>query len=310
MSDRHFPGATMTRRDRPEGAVATTSDSSRRPPFKPLDLYADLTAALQSELNLANHLPHWGEQGSALEIGLRSFLNRTLPTRFEALSGFAFGTDGAPSDQSDVLIIDQLACTRLFRFQDCGLFPIDAVMARIEVGRTLTKPKWKKDADRIIAFRKTPAFLRLEAGRCAPRGYLLGPGTEVAAESIADWYAEEWTSRPDDRAFFPNALVVPGRCVIYPVKNLDGNWAPWPDTEEADAVAFVTPDEKPDITLGFWLDLVLAQFQVLLDRRHEAHRLTCGDTSGSKVAPPFVPTLLNYFSPDLKMRNPIRLRAQ
>jgi hypothetical protein len=95
--------------------------------------------------------------------------------------------------------------------------------------------------------------------------------------------------------------------------NLQGNWAPWPDTEDAEAIAFIEPQEH-DITVGYWLDLLLAQFQVLLDRRHEANSLLCEDGSKSRVTAPFIPTLLHYFGnalePALKMPPPTRLGSK
>jgi hypothetical protein len=57
----------------------TTDRRREPPPFVPLKLYADLTIALRSELELSNHVPHWGDLGSAIEHGLR--LSESHPPR-------------------------------------------------------------------------------------------------------------------------------------------------------------------------------------------------------------------------------------
>jgi hypothetical protein len=296
----------MADEERPSGE--RSDRRGKPPPFKPLDLFADLTAALRAELQLANHLPHWGEVGSAIEVGLRAFLNRTLPDRFEAASGFAFGTNGAPSDQCDVLIIDRHACTKLLRFQDAGLFPIDGVMARVEIKRTLNQTKWKEDLDSVLMFRAIPTHLRAGKNQCAPFAYLFGAEAGASAETVAGWYADAWVGRPEHRAFMPNAVVVPGEYVVYPVAEMKVGWAPWADTIDAEGVAFIRPTAGIDITLGFWLDLLLAHLQVLSDRRHEAYARSCEVPNPPTVASSFIPTLLHYFSPELEMSKPISFK--
>jgi hypothetical protein len=84
-----------------------------------------------------------------------------------------------------------MACTRLLRFEDRGLFPIDAVMGRIEVKRTLEKKQLKRDFDRIVRFRRAPTLLQLGKGRCAPRGHLVGLETKATGREVAEWFVEE-----------------------------------------------------------------------------------------------------------------------
>src|SRR5262249_28328480 len=152
------------------------------------------------------------------EAGLRSFLNRVLPERYEAAAGFTFGDDGDASTQSDVLILDRLACTRVLRFNHVGLFPFDAVMGRIEVKRTLTTASFAQDLKRIVEFRSGATYLKAGTGRCTPRGYLFAANTDADAATVAQWYANAFHSRSkDERAFLPNALIVQRKVVVLPV---------------------------------------------------------------------------------------------
>lgn len=266
----------------------------------PLKLVADLTAVLVAELGLAGQLPHSGEHGRAVEVGLREFLNRTLPERFAAVSGFTLGTGGTISDQSDVLLIDTHACSRLLRFQDVGLFPVDGVIARIEVTAELDSGKFREDFDSLLAFRRTGRLLDVE-GRGSPLAYLFGRDGPADATTAVNWFHEAFKKAPaEDRRFFPNALIIPLCTVVFFAKQIKSDLAPWPDPEDATHLGWIDGRTGPDVSLGWWLDLLLSQTQVLLDRRYLAQRVlssppTPGTMLKDDAAPPFVPTLLHYF---------------
>ncbi len=284
-------------------------------------LFADLSRSLKAELRMSDHIPHNAESGHAVEVGLRAFLRRTLPERFDALSGFVLATEGKVSDQCDVLLIDKLASSKLLRFGEVGMFPIDGVMARIEVTRDLDGSKAKQDIESLRSFRAMKPLYDMKA-RCRPFTYLFAIDGVKTPETVVGWLEAQWKDHPNDRVLLPNAVVIPGLVTAFwgrqlPVQGAP-EVAPWPDPEDATHVAWLSADEKSDLTLGWWLDLMLAHLQVLLDRRFVAHQdgvaarvLFPGEEAmkpSVEASPPFMPTLLHYFGGDALAGTPINYK--
>jgi hypothetical protein len=87
---------------------------------------------------------HWGEDGRYKEVILKSMLDRMLPSRYEAVTGFVVKKDVADpnnhfaSKQIDIIIVDN-SFPFVFRSGDFGIVTPDAVVAIIEVKTNLEK---------------------------------------------------------------------------------------------------------------------------------------------------------------------------
>lgn len=108
-------------------------------------------SALQRILNLQRGiltgvLTHRGERGRNDEVRLQHFLRQVLPQRFGLGTGFIVSgnPDAHASNQTDIIISDQYMNSPIHRELAAEVYPIETVLATIEVKGTLSSKKDKK----------------------------------------------------------------------------------------------------------------------------------------------------------------------
>ena len=99
--------------------------------------------------DIQSHIPHAGERGSQAEKILRRFLQRYLPGRLSVGTGHILAQKGEVSRQCDVVIYDGLYWPSLFVADGYQIFPVESVLAVIEVKSTLDGKSMKEAAENI-----------------------------------------------------------------------------------------------------------------------------------------------------------------
>ena len=94
-----------------------------------------------------------GSQREALAI---EFLSKHLPKKFCITSGFAFGSDGSGSGQSDILIVDGMNNAALHASEREKLWPVEAVYAVIEVKTVLDRKALSDSTQKCVKFKSIP----------------------------------------------------------------------------------------------------------------------------------------------------------
>ena len=72
------------------------------------DMLAAAAGRLRADFDSIRMLPHKGERGRETQDALIEFLQRHLPKRFTAQSGYVIDRDGTVSRHMDVIVYDQL----------------------------------------------------------------------------------------------------------------------------------------------------------------------------------------------------------
>lgn len=232
-----------------------------------VELFREISRGLAAEFKIVRQIPHRGESGRGTEDALRALLRRHLPSRFEVTGGFAVGRGGAVSGQSDILIIDALNCPRFLQTPGTGLYPIDAVVGRIEVTQTLTTDKRKEDLDKIRKFRALPAVFEYakDFRDSAPLGLLFAEASEFSIKAQAEWLAEEWRKTPEDqKGCLPNSIFILDRGMVF-YQDLSGGLHC--DPYDAKKVIHLN---SSDAALLVWLIFTLHKFRLLLEHRIRA----------------------------------------
>lgn len=91
-------------------------------------------------------IEHRGEKGAQVETIVAGFLRELLPQKFAFSTGFIVSSDSAhpPSSQQDIIVNDALQNTSLYRSDNWGIFPVEAVYGTVEVKSTLTRDSLRK----------------------------------------------------------------------------------------------------------------------------------------------------------------------
>jgi hypothetical protein len=101
--------------------------------------WAGVLQRLRAEVDVLSKLvEHYGERGRANELALAQVLERFLPTRWGVGTGMLVDRHGRQSRQMDLVIFERSDEPALFAQTTLLLFPIETVIACIEVKTTLT----------------------------------------------------------------------------------------------------------------------------------------------------------------------------
>lgn len=100
--------------------------------------------------------PHSGERGEHGERQLRDFLRDHLPKRYSVDKGIVIAEDGSTSHAADLVIYDALRGPVIPTDNERFLFPIESVLAVIEVTLALDSGKLRDDAAKIARVRRMP----------------------------------------------------------------------------------------------------------------------------------------------------------
>ncbi len=120
------------------------------------DLFFRASKSLTESLKAARkqYTKHSTSIGEAVEEAFRDFLEQRLPRAFAVGEGFVFEHGGKRALQQDIVIFDNLHHPRLLSEGRQGLFPIDTVVAIVEVKANLGEQEIK-DAVKKIASAKS-----------------------------------------------------------------------------------------------------------------------------------------------------------
>src|SRR5262245_34910099 len=107
---------------------------------KAAELIAASAKRLRADFDAIRAIPHAGERGRETQDALIALLNKHLPKRFAASSGFAIDPHAnTVSPHLDVIVYDQLDALTFAPADGTLMIPNDNVAAVIEVKSTLTK---------------------------------------------------------------------------------------------------------------------------------------------------------------------------
>lgn len=101
-------------------------------------LLASMHDKLEQELHHARHLGHPTEKGDASESVWIDVFNTHLPNRYRAVKATVVDSNGAFSEQIDVVIHDQQYTPLVFTFKDSLVVPAESVYAIFEAKQEMT----------------------------------------------------------------------------------------------------------------------------------------------------------------------------
>jgi hypothetical protein len=177
-----------------------------------------------------------GERGRNDEERFRSFLSKTLPRRFSTGTGFIVCSDKtvSRSDQSDIVVFDEVHNSPLHRELAAFVYPIEMVYATIEVKGRLKSSDLQKCLRSIAKVRRLAKHKRYALPVAVPVGahapgkmalaqkeyaYPLSPRAYVLAYDVDGWasldsFAESWKQ----------ALLKNRKAHLHGVAVLKRNW--------------------------------------------------------------------------------------
>jgi hypothetical protein len=234
-----------------------------------VDLIAATAKALSAQMEVALGLPHYGESGRALEDTLREVLARHLPGRFMLRSGFAVGTDGQFSPQSDILVVDALASPTFLSTPGAGVYPADGVIGCIEVTRNLTTKKVADDATKLSVLGGLQRAFTFPQLNTQPVCLLVGASSNQSLEDLGRAVRTTWQAVPPaERAGrLPHGLLVLDRGLVCYGKRVGGSLIVSFDPSGADDVFLF---EKTPEHLALFLHLLTNELGYITEHRSAA----------------------------------------
>jgi len=156
---------------------------------------------LTAEAERAGLLEHGASVGAVREFLIHRVLRTLLPSAVDVCSGRAVSASGDMSRQLDVIVYD----SRFPRFEaqrGLGLYPLEGIIATIEIKSTLTKPKLSEALENCRSVLALNPWLqdaepwRARARALAERGFSLPEGRRRAGyEFIPSTYIFSFQSR-------------------------------------------------------------------------------------------------------------------
>lgn len=137
---------------------ATPKRKASRPPYGTApDLRAKFVAVskkMTAEFERTVATGHRGARGALRETAVRDFLETHLPTRFGVGTGELVHPANLCSKQCDVVVYDRLNTPRLMPDEQHSLFPMEAVLAVVQVKSRLSATDLRDAFDNLrSAFR-------------------------------------------------------------------------------------------------------------------------------------------------------------
>ena len=112
-------------------------------------------AVLAQQLNFSSKsITHNGVMGDVNERHFIDMLRKYLPRRYEVAQGIVIDSNGATSDQIDIVIFDNLYTPTLLDQQEHRFIPAEAVYCVLEVKPTLNKDYLEYAADKAESVRR------------------------------------------------------------------------------------------------------------------------------------------------------------
>ncbi|MFQ6043843.1 MAG: DUF6602 domain-containing protein [Candidatus Poribacteria bacterium] len=117
--------------------------------------YKGILQRLRAEVELLNQMiPHNVTKGTANENALRELIRRFVPRRYSVGSGIIIDTSGNQSRQVDIIIYDEHVYPSVFGQTSACLYPIEVVIATIEVKTTLTDEELQTTSNNVESIRQ------------------------------------------------------------------------------------------------------------------------------------------------------------
>jgi len=129
------------------------------------DWLDSLGKSLEKEAELAGLLEHPTMIGTAREFIIQNILKRCLPPIIHYGSGKIFDSDGGYSKQIDLIIFDpRFPCLEITK--GSGLYPIEGVIATIEIKSTITRSEiWKALDNQMSVLERSPKIIDPDRGK-------------------------------------------------------------------------------------------------------------------------------------------------
>lgn len=167
--------------------------------------WSGVVQRLQSEVQFMNRLvPHRGEQGRANELTLHTLLASLLPQSVAVGSGIVIDSAGSASGQCDAILYDASRQPRFMAQTTQMLFPLETVLAVIEVKTTLDDAELEK----VAASQRKLRSLQTLADAPPPPFYLLAYGAGLLPQSLMDKFkAIPVEERPEFSCILATATI-------------------------------------------------------------------------------------------------------
>lgn len=226
-------------------------------------IFRDAAKRLRMEFEDARNIPHSGERGKEGEEIIKNFLNKHLPKRFLAGSGFIIDNEDNVSKQTDVIIYDALNCPVYKSGEASLILPNDNVACVIEVKSKINKTNLK-DAFQNISqakqLRKTPSNSTTgDLVITETLGIIFAFECETAPETIAENFYKLFRAVPwNEWQHHPNFITILDKGIITTASQLPGSDQPSP------AMIYGIPPSIPEDTK---LQIIyLAEMEATLDQ--------------------------------------------
>lgn len=145
--------------------------------------WTGVLARLQAEINTFNKLiGHAGEQGRENELSLVRLLSSLLPQRYGLGSGLVIDSEGSESKQTDILVFDSTDEPSVLAQTNQVLFPVENVLACIEVKTTVDT----KEIRDIGKKNKSIRSLKPKGDVALPARFVLAYGSRLLAPTLVE----------------------------------------------------------------------------------------------------------------------------
>lgn len=119
------------------------------------ELYQDMQQVLSTSMNLARkHITHKGSQGTATEQQWIEFLTEHLPGRYCARGAFVIDSEGAVSQQLDLVVYDRQYSPVIMDRGGVQYIPAESVYAVFEVKPDLTLTYVRYAGEKVASVRR------------------------------------------------------------------------------------------------------------------------------------------------------------
>jgi hypothetical protein len=118
-----------------------------------------MARALIERINALSDLKHKPSKGELRELLISNLLTSFLTSQFSIGSGIVINSEGQQSNQTDIIIYDNRILPPFIKEQNIGVYPIESVIAVIEV------KSWLR-TDELKSSDKSANKLRKLAGNC------------------------------------------------------------------------------------------------------------------------------------------------
>lgn len=260
----------------------------RETKFNVEDLLKLTADTLENEFNKARIVTHYATSGKQAEDLLINLLNKHLPKRFAATTGFAIDIENKVSRQSDILLYDALNSAHFPISTDGQLILIDHLIAVIEVKSNLTKSQLTDAATKIASVKslKQDHDIKRKTRTDNCLGIVFVYESEIDLEAAAEHLHELNSARP--RNEWIDTIVILGRGMVSYTLQL-------PDESKSNIFIvtknFLPPPgyinlsifSNPEYPLHLFLAKLMGELGVFVGHSILSNNIIVGAISASKI---------------------------